>query len=67
MYRIVSEEVFPFIKNIHKDKSSAYSKYMGDAMFKIPTALMLSKIVDAIDNLPMSDKEVKGDLYEYLC
>ncbi|OOM14651.1 HsdM family class I SAM-dependent methyltransferase [Clostridium saccharobutylicum] len=66
MYKIVSEEVFPFIKNIHGDKSSAYSKYMGDAMFKIPTPLMLSKIVDAIDNLDMSDKDAKGDLYEYL-
>ncbi|WP_148347392.1 type I restriction-modification system subunit M [Clostridium butyricum] len=66
MYKIVSEEVFPFIKNIHGDKQSAYSKYMGDAMFKIPTPLMLSKIVDAIDNLDMSDKDAKGDLYEYL-
>lgn len=66
MYKIVSEEVFPFIKNIHGDKSSAYSRYMGDAMFKIPTPLMLSKIVDAISNLQMDNKEVKGDLYEYL-
>ncbi len=66
MYRIVSEEVFPLIKNIHGDKQSAYSRYMGDAMFKIPTPLMLSKIVDAIDNLDMSDKDAKGDLYEYL-
>ncbi|OFI07629.1 putative type I restriction enzymeP M protein [Clostridium acetireducens DSM 10703] len=66
MYRIVSEEVFPFIKNIHGDKQSAYSKYMSDAMFKIPTPLMLSKIVDAIDKLEIDDKEVKGDLYEYL-
>ncbi|SFU37248.1 type I restriction enzyme M protein [Clostridium sp. DSM 8431] len=66
MYRIISEEVFPFIKNIHGDKQSAYSRYMGDAMFKIPTPLMLSKIVDAIDNLDMSDKDAKGDLYEYL-
>lgn len=66
MYRIVSQEVFPFIKNIHGDKESAYSKYMSDAMFKIPTPLMLSKIVDAIDNLNMDDKDAKGDLYEYL-
>ena len=66
MYKIVSGEVFPFIKNLHGDEASAYSKYMGDAMFKIPTPLMLSKIVDAIDNLQMDDKEVKGDLYEYL-
>ena len=27
---------------------------------------MLSKIVDAIDNLNMDDKDAKGDLYEYL-
>ncbi|MDU7252022.1 MAG: class I SAM-dependent DNA methyltransferase [Clostridium sp.] len=66
MYRIVSEEVFPFIKDIHGDEQSAYSKYMGDAMFKIPTPLMLSKIVDAIDNINMNDKDTKGDLYEYL-
>ncbi|MET7040579.1 class I SAM-dependent DNA methyltransferase [Clostridium botulinum] len=66
MYRIVSQEVFPFIKNIHGDEQSAYSKYMSDAMFKIPTPLMLSKIVDAIDNINMNDKDTKGDLYEYL-
>ncbi|WP_434303728.1 N-6 DNA methylase [Clostridium botulinum] len=66
MYRIVLQEVFPFIKDIHGDKQSAYSKYMGDAMFKIPTPLMLSKIVDAIDNINMNDKDTKGDLYEYL-
>ncbi len=66
MYKIVSEEAFPFIKDVHGDKSSAYSKYMGDAMFKIPTPLMLSKIVDAIDNLDIADKDAKGDLYEYL-
>lgn len=66
MYRIVSEEVFPFIKDIHGDEQSAYSKYMSDAMFKIPTPLMLSKIVDSIDNINMNDKDTKGDLYEYL-
>ncbi|PRR78836.1 Type I restriction enzyme EcoKI M protein [Clostridium liquoris] len=66
MYRIVSEEVFPFIKNIHNDKQSAYSKYMSDAMFKIPTPLMLSKIVDAIDKLEIENEDTKGDLYEYL-
>lgn len=66
MYRIVSEEVFPFIKNLHGDKDSAYSKYMGDAIFKIPTPLMLSKIVDGISNLNMEDGDTKGDLYEHL-
>ena len=45
MYSTVQELVFPFIKNLHGDKESAYSKYMGDAIFKIPTPLMLDKIV----------------------
>jgi type I restriction enzyme M protein len=67
MYTLVSEEVFPFIKTLHNNKESAYAKYMGDAIFKIPTALMLSKIIDGIDNINMDqDKDTKGDLYEYL-
>ncbi|MDO5292107.1 MAG: class I SAM-dependent DNA methyltransferase [bacterium] len=66
MYQIVMNEAFPFIKNLHQDGESAYSKYMGDAIFKIPTPQMLSKIVDGIDQLDMSGHDAKGDLYEYL-
>lgn len=67
MYDVVANEVFPFIKSLHTNKDSAYAKYMGDAIFKIPTPLMLSKIVDGIDNIDMDeDKDTKGDLYEYL-
>lgn len=66
MYEIVSNEVFPFIKNLHDNKDSAYAKYMSDAIFMIPTPQMLTKIVDGIDNIPMKDRDTKGDLYEYL-
>ena len=67
MYEIVANEIFPFIKNLHTNKDSAYAKYMGDAIFKIPTPLMLSKIIDGIDNIDMDEnKDTKGDLYEYL-
>jgi putative type I restriction-modification system, M subunit len=71
MYSIVQEWVFPFIKNLHGDKNSVYSKYMKDANFKINTPLMLSKIVDAMDEIyAMMDKvqstDVRGDVYEYL-
>lgn len=38
----------------------------GDAIFKIPAAAMLSKIVDGIDKLELGDEDSKGDLYEYL-
>ena len=67
MYDIVQNKVFPFIKHLHGNKESAYAKYMGDAIFKIPTPLMLSKIVDGINGIEFNkDQDTKGDLYEYL-
>ncbi len=42
MYSVMQEWVFPFIKTLHSDKNSAYSKYMDDAIFKLPTPLLLS-------------------------
>lgn len=66
IYRIVSDGVFPFIKNLHGDGESAYSKYMGDAIFKIPTPAMLTKLIDGIGGLELGDADSKGDLYEYL-
>lgn len=66
MYDMVSKKVFPFIKTMHCDKDSAFTKYMDDAIFMIPTPQMLEKIVTNIDLLPLSDGDTKGDLYEYL-
>ena len=71
MYAVMQEWVFPFIKNLHGDKNSAYSKYMDDAIFKLPTPLLLSKVVDALDEIYrlMSESQavdVRGDTYEYL-
>lgn len=71
MYSTVQELVFPFIKNLHGDKESAYSKYMGDAIFKIPTPLMLDKIVTAMDSIyeqmaQLKSADTRGDIYEYL-
>ena len=71
MYEVVQNGVFPFIKNLHGNKESAYSKYMGDAIFKIPTQLMLDKIVSAMDVIyeqmaQLSAADTRGDVYEYL-
>ena len=71
MYSVVQEWVFPFIKNLHGDKNSAYSKYMDDAIFKVNTPLMLSKIVDAMDEIysmmeELHQTDIRGDVYEYL-
>lgn len=71
MYSVVQEWVFPFIKNLHGDKESAYAKYMGDAIFKVPTPLMLDKIVTAMDEIydqmaQLKSADTRGDIYEYL-
>ena len=71
MYTVMQEWVFPFIKGLHSDKDSAYAKYMGDAIFKIPTPLMLDKIVTAMDGIYEESRQaqsadVRGDIYEYL-
>lgn len=71
MYSIMQEWVFPFIKTLHADKDSAYSKYMGDAIFKLPTPLLLTKVVDALDEIyrqmdALHKSDIRGDVYEYL-
>lgn len=71
MYTLVQEWVFPFIKNLHSNKESAYSKYMDDAIFKLPTPLMLDKAVTGLDDIyelmKTSDGvDIRGDVYEYL-
>lgn len=67
MYKIVSEQVFPFIKNLQSDREdSTYARHMKDARFTIPTPNLLAKVVDMIDNIPMEDRDTKGDLYEYM-
>lgn len=71
MYSVMQEWVFPFIKTLHSDKNSAYSKYMDDAIFKLPTPLLLSKVVDSLDGIyqimnESQSADVRGDVYEYL-
>ncbi len=71
MYTTVQEWVFPFIKGLHENKDSAYSKYMSDAIFKIPTPLLLDKIVTILDDIyaqmaQIKNSDIRGDVYEYL-
>lgn len=73
MFDVVKNEVFPFIINLHSDRESAYSKYMSDAIFMIPTPLLLSKVVEKLNDLfrmmketKLDKEDVRGDVYEYL-
>jgi type I restriction enzyme M protein len=65
MYKIVGEKVFPFLRTLGGD-GSTYSEHMKDARFTIPTAQLLSRVVDMLDDIPLADRDTTGDLYEYL-
>ena len=65
MYEAVSEHVFPFIRNLGGD-GTTYNLHMKDARFTIPTPALLAKVVDMLDQVPMEDRDTKGDLYEYM-
>jgi type I restriction enzyme M protein len=65
MFKIVSEGVFPWLRQLGGDDST-YGQHMKDARFTIPTSNLLTKAVDAIDELPLDQGDTKGDLYEYM-
>lgn len=69
MYDTVATKVFPFIKQLNGNADSAFSRYMEDAMFLIPTPQLLQKLVTGLDDLYEHDiksQDMKGDLYEYM-
>jgi len=66
LYSTVKDKVFPFIKQINNGKDTAFSRYMKDAVFMIPTPRVLLKVVDGLDALDLNNKDIMGDVYEYL-
>jgi len=45
---------------------SSYTKFMKDAVFIMPNAGLLDQVVNLIEEIPMHDRDTKGDLYEYM-
>ncbi len=69
IYEIVGNKVFPFIKEMNGNNETAFSRYMQDAMFLIPTPQVLQKIITGLDELYEHDiqgLDMRGDLYEYM-
>lgn len=66
IYTILGTKVFPFIKKLKTGKKSSYARYMKDASFALPNALITEKVVTAISDLPLENRDLKGDLYEYM-
>jgi type I restriction enzyme M protein len=65
MFTVVDRHVFPFLRTLGGN-GSTYAHHMKDARFTIPTPQLLAKVVDLIAEVPMEDRDTKGDLYEYM-
>src|SRR5579859_7252853 len=65
MFEVVDQHVFPFLRTLGGDDST-YAHHMKDARFTIPTPALLAKVVDMIEQIPMEERDTKGDLYEYM-
>ncbi|MCG8038634.1 MAG: type I restriction-modification system subunit M [Candidatus Thiodiazotropha taylori] len=65
MFNILKDEVFPFIKAM-RGVDSTFARHMKDAIFMIPSPALLDRVVNMIDQIDMSARDTKGDLYEYM-
>ncbi|WP_019239815.1 MULTISPECIES: type I restriction-modification system subunit M [Enorma] len=67
MYENMVQNVFPFIKDgIGSSKDTAFAKYMKDAILVVSNARTLTRIVDKLEEIDLSNKDIMGDVYEYL-
>ncbi|MDM8532782.1 class I SAM-dependent DNA methyltransferase [Anaerolineales bacterium HSG25] len=66
-YQTITDELFPFMRTMGSD-GSAFASHMEKARFTLPPekAGLLARVIDMIDGIPMTDRDTKGDLYEYL-
>ncbi|KAA2266998.1 SAM-dependent DNA methyltransferase [Solihabitans fulvus] len=65
MLTVVRDEVFPWLRTLGGEDST-YSHHMKDARFTISTPNLLAKVVDMLNEIPLGERDTKGDLYEYM-
>ncbi|WP_147136659.1 type I restriction-modification system subunit M [Nocardia ninae] len=65
MLATVRDEVFPWLRTAGGEEST-YAHHMKDARFTIPTANLLTRAVDMLDDMTLGEGDTKGDLYEYM-
>jgi type I restriction enzyme M protein len=68
LYKTISEEVFPFIREMGHGEETTFARHMRDARFTLPPekSALLAKVVDLLSSINMDNRDTKGDLYEYL-
>jgi len=64
MLRVVRDEVFPHFRKLNG--GTTFAEYMQDAQLMILKPGLLVSAVNMISELPITEGDAKGDLYEYL-
>lgn len=59
------DKVFPHFKSVAID-GAKFGEYMKDAQLMIQKPSLLVSAINMIDDLPLTEGDTKGDLYEYL-
>ena len=65
MLPLVRDKVFPHFKTAAAS-GSAFAEFMKDAQLMIQKPSLLVKAINMINELPLTEGDTKGDLYEYL-
>ena len=65
MLPLVRDKVFPHFKT-SAASGSAFAEFMKDAQLMIQKPSLLVKAVNMVNELPLTEGDTKGDLYEYL-
>lgn len=68
MFVIVRDYVFKFIRELNSSEDNAFARFMKDAKLDIPSGKILERVVRGLDDasLNLDNKEIMGDVYEYL-
>ncbi len=73
MLKVIRDELFPHFRNLGSngnknpdDPKNTFAEYMQDAALMIQKPSLLVSAVNMIDELPLTQGDTKGDLYEYL-
>ncbi len=72
MLPLVRDEVFPHFKTVSEmdtqegAQKTSFQEYFKDAQLMIQKPSLLVSAVNMIDDLPLTEGDIKGDLYEYL-
>ena len=65
LYPLIKDEVFPFFAEL-AGEGTLFADFMQGAQLMIQKQSLLARAVELVNDLPLENKDVKGDLYEYL-